>query len=380
MKRTWDIFCAVVDNYGDIGVCWRLSRQLAREFGQHVRLWVDDLAAFQHLCHTVDPAQGAQYIETVEVRRWDSAALCAVEPAQIIVDGFGARLPDHYIHAMSLQRQRPVWINLEYLSAETWVEGCHGLPSPHPSLRLTKYFFFPGFTAATGGLLVERDLIDARNAFQNDPEARAGFWRALSVPHATSMLHVSLFSYANAALRPLIAAWAAGAQSVVCVVPDGPVLAEISAMLGTSLRVGVPRQHGRLTFAPVPFLELDDYDRLLWACDLNFVRGEDSFVRAQLAARSMIWQVYPQEERAHWQKLHAFVARYGEGMDAQTRGLHDALHEAWNAGAADIADLWPAWAQHRQALARHAGDWAGRLADGGNLAGKLAEFCEDRLK
>ncbi len=40
---TCDIFCAVVDNYGDIGVCWRLARQLAHEHGMTVRLWVDDL-------------------------------------------------------------------------------------------------------------------------------------------------------------------------------------------------------------------------------------------------------------------------------------------------------------------------------------------------
>ncbi|WP_187492385.1 elongation factor P maturation arginine rhamnosyltransferase EarP, partial [Pantoea agglomerans] len=26
MKVTWDIFCTVVDNYGDIGVTWRLAR------------------------------------------------------------------------------------------------------------------------------------------------------------------------------------------------------------------------------------------------------------------------------------------------------------------------------------------------------------------
>ena len=46
---SWDIFCTVVDNYGDIGVCWRLARQLAAEHGFAVRLWVDDLASFARL-------------------------------------------------------------------------------------------------------------------------------------------------------------------------------------------------------------------------------------------------------------------------------------------------------------------------------------------
>ena len=25
----WDIFCQVIDNHGDVGVCWRLARELA---------------------------------------------------------------------------------------------------------------------------------------------------------------------------------------------------------------------------------------------------------------------------------------------------------------------------------------------------------------
>ena len=25
----WDLFCRVIDNHGDLGVCWRLARDLA---------------------------------------------------------------------------------------------------------------------------------------------------------------------------------------------------------------------------------------------------------------------------------------------------------------------------------------------------------------
>ena len=42
--RSWDIFCKVIDNYGDMGVCWRLAADLASR-AHRVRLWVDDLAA-----------------------------------------------------------------------------------------------------------------------------------------------------------------------------------------------------------------------------------------------------------------------------------------------------------------------------------------------
>ena len=46
MRLAWDIFCTVIDNYGDIGICWRLARQLRVDDGQRVRLWVDDLTSF----------------------------------------------------------------------------------------------------------------------------------------------------------------------------------------------------------------------------------------------------------------------------------------------------------------------------------------------
>src|SRR3954467_8416193 len=178
MKRDWDIFCSVVDNYGDIGVCWRLARQLGSEMGQCVRLWVDDLRSFARICTAVDPALDAQCIDAVEVRCW-RVPFSGVRPATIVVEGFGAKLPDDYVAAMAASSPRPVWINLEHISAEPWVDGCHGLPSPHPVLPLTKYFFFPGFTAATGGLLFESDFVRTRDAFQSDAEARGQFWRSL---------------------------------------------------------------------------------------------------------------------------------------------------------------------------------------------------------
>jgi len=40
----WDLFCRVIDNFGDIGVCWRLAADLAGR-GEAVRLWTDDAGA-----------------------------------------------------------------------------------------------------------------------------------------------------------------------------------------------------------------------------------------------------------------------------------------------------------------------------------------------
>ena len=227
-----DIFCTVVDNYGDIGVCWRLARQLAHEHGVAVRLWVDDLASFCRLCPEVDAQLAQQHCRGVEVRHW-VALFPEVEPADLVIEAFACDLPQRYVAAMAAQQHKPVWINLEYLSAEDWVEGCHKLPSPHPSLPLVKHFFFPGFTPKTGGLLLERDLLARRDAFQSDPQAITAYWKSLGIPASRAdETRVSLFSYENSALPELLRAWEQSAMPISCLVPEGRALPQVAAFFG----------------------------------------------------------------------------------------------------------------------------------------------------
>jgi uncharacterized repeat protein (TIGR03837 family) len=202
---TLDLFCRVVDNYGDIGVCWRLARQLAAEHGVAVRLWVDDLASFHRICAAVDPAAEQQQVQGVTVRRWHEA-MAQQDAADAVIEAFGCELPAGYLAAMAARPKAPVWINLEYLSAEDWVVGCHGLPSPHPRLALTKYFFFPGFEAGTGGLLEEAGLAQRRAAFAADPARQAAFLAGLGVHPAPGDCLMSLFCYPDAPVAALLVA------------------------------------------------------------------------------------------------------------------------------------------------------------------------------
>ena len=140
MPASWEIFCNVVDNYGDAGVTWRLARQLVAEHGQRVRLWIDDLAALVRLCPEADGDASSQWREGVEIRRWP-VEWQPVEPADVVIEAFACRLPGAHVAAMAARRQRVLWLNLEYLSAEEWVGGCHGLPSLQPE-GLQKFFFF----------------------------------------------------------------------------------------------------------------------------------------------------------------------------------------------------------------------------------------------
>lgn len=380
--RSWDIFCTVVDNYGDIGVSWRLARQLAAERGQRVRLWVDDLARLARFCPEIIPGLESQHSRGVEVRWWHEP-FPAVEPAEVVVEAFACNPPASYIAAMVAKQPRPVWVNLEYLSAEDWVRGCHGLPSPHPSLPLMKHFFFPGFVEGTGGLLAEQGLMQARERFQDSAQEQARLWQDLGVPApGLGELQVSLFCYPHGGIGGLLRAWAAGDTRTRCMVPEGTATQALSAFFGSaSLAPGAMLQKGNLEVRIFPFLDQDGYDRLLWACDLNLVRGEDSFVRAQWAARPLLWQIYPQQEGAHWPKLQAFLGLYGLGLPPAAAASVARLWQAWNEGdPSAVESAWPGFWEHRLELQAHARRWAGQLAGIGNLANGLAQFCENLLK
>jgi uncharacterized repeat protein (TIGR03837 family) len=372
-NESCDIFCNVVDNYGDIGVCWRLARQLANEHGLAVRLWVDDLASFQRLCPEADAALDVQRCRGVEIRHW-SASFPAVEPVGLVIEAFACTLPERYVTAMAARERKPVWINLEYLSAENWVEGCHKLPSPHPTLPLTKYFFFPGFTEKTGGLLLEHDLLARRDAFQSDNVALDAYWRSLGVPERmASEVRVSMFSYENEAMEGLLRGWEQGDLPVTCLLPEGRSLPQMASYFGQQAgKAGDVWQRGHLRVHVLPFVEQERYDQLLWACDVNFVRGEDSCVRAQWAANPFIWQIYPQHDGVHLAKLEALRARYTAGLLPEAMQTVRDLWLAWNGGP-DIAGAWAHFVAQRGVLARHGKEWADRLANN-NLALNLLDF------
>ncbi|MCK9387966.1 MAG: elongation factor P maturation arginine rhamnosyltransferase EarP [Sulfuritalea sp.] len=345
--KNCDIFCTVVDNFGDAGVCWRLARQLASEYGWRVRLWIDDTAPLLRMAP--DHAAGP-----VEVRLWPKMwpnPWLAEDTADVVIEAFACEPPAPYVEAMATRARSPVWLNLEYLSAESWVAGCHGLSSPHPRLPLVKHFFFPGFDPGTGGLLRERDYEARREAF-DESAFRAEFGLPQKAPDETT---ISLFSYPNPPLPDLLRAWAASPRPIRLLQPGSGETARIE---------------GNLTVHPLPFLPQPRYDELLWACDLNFVRGEDSFVRAQWAAKPFVWHIYPQTDEAHQAKLDAFLSIHPAGPQLK------AFWQAWNgAGTPD----WPEFAATLPGLKAPMQQWAKTLAARPDLANRLVQFCLERL-
>jgi uncharacterized repeat protein (TIGR03837 family) len=315
----WDIFCKVIDNYGDIGVCWRLAADLATR-GEQVRLWTDDASALAWMA--------PEGCSGVQVLAW-AAQHTATEPGDVVIEAFGCELPPEFVSAMahkSAQSRPSVWINLEYLSAEPYVERMHALPSPvlnGPGAGLTKHFFYPGFTPRTGGLLREQNLEARRRGFD---AAQQQAWLARhGVSLAAGEQCVSLFCYEPTSLRTLLEALAGAEKATRLLVTAGRTHEAVRALLGkTNDRPGETQQHGKLAITWLPHLTQRDYDHLLWASHLNVVRGEDSLVRALWAGKPFVWQIYPQHDDAHHAKLEAFLER------VNAPGSLRSFHRSWN--------------------------------------------------
>lgn len=362
----WHVFCRVIDNYGDAGVCWRLARQLVAEHAIDVTLWIDRLATLARFQPGVDIDAPLQSVAGVTLRRLADDVQPTALPG-VVIEAFGCGLPAPYVAAMAGVATPPLWINLEYLSAEPWVDAVHGLASPQPRLPLERSFWFPGFTAHTGGLIREAGLLESRAAAAH---SLAG------VP-----LQLTLFCYPNRALPPLFEAWSEGDEPIRCAIPEGVAAAALDQWLhGDVPHAGQSVRHGRLELDVIPFDAQDAFDRLLWRSDVNFVRGEDSFVRAQWAARAFVWQPYPQDQNAHRLKMEAFLTRYAADLPREPRA---ALTEFWHAfndeDGVCAAAAWPAFRAVVEPLADHGRHWAGTLAALPELTAGLVAFARRRL-
>ncbi|MFM6990607.1 MAG: elongation factor P maturation arginine rhamnosyltransferase EarP [Rhodoferax sp.] len=296
----WDIFCRVIDNHGDLGVCWRLSADLATR-GHQIRLWVDDASALSWMAPEASlNAEGwgqlASETGHIEVRPWSSPLNDKSHASQIWIEAFGCDLPDHFVNWASTRLKdlhettAPVWLNLEYLSAESYVERSHKLPSPVMSGPLkgrTKWFFYPGFNDKTGGLLRESHV--DQSLLKPAPSAPL-------VPQKTF-----LFCYEPGALHEAIDQLLKQSPANVWHVAHGR-----GALAFENALTQLP-PHKRPKFHILPPMSQASFDVQLAQSDLNFVRGEDSLVRAIWAGQAFIWHIYPQMDGAHGPKLQAFL-------------------------------------------------------------------------
>ena len=372
----WDLFCRVVDNFGDIGVCWRLAAQLAEQ-GQLVRLWVDDASALRWMA----PQHEATH-PLVAVNDWAAAAGDAAPlPGEVVIEAFGCDPPPAFVARMAAQHQRtgkqPVWINLEYLSAELYAERNHRLPSPQasgPAAGLVKHFFFPGFSAGSGGLLRESDLQQRHRDFEP-----AAWLQSMGIALLPREQAFSLFCYPAAPLAQLIEALSNGNgngndQPIAMLATAGAASAALSELLGPSL------QRGAVRAVMLPWLTQRDYDHLLWSCDVNWVRGEDSAVRAQWAGRPFVWQLYPQSDGADRPKADAFLRRFFEpsvrSAEPQLESAVTGMWQHWNGWQATEPD-WTLMLGDRSSWQAQCLAWRRYLRSQPDLLSRLTAFVSE---
>ena len=317
LLKPWTIFCRVIDNYGDIGVCWRLSAQLA-ERGHRVTLYADDASALQWMAPQGSPG--------VTVLPWppEHALFEGEQAAQVVIEAFGCDLPQGFQAAMAAWHKAPVWINLEYFSAEDEALRNHGLPSPvlnGPAMGLKKWFFYPGLSEKSGGLL-------------HGPTPHA------AIALADSPLRISVFCYEPASLGLWLQQLSELPHKVCLQVTAG------RATQAVRLAMHQLGHNHQLEVTELPYLSHPEFDLLLASQDLNLVRGEDSLVRAIWAGKAFLWQIYRQDDGAHLKKLTAFLnASLAPDVVVQA-------HLAWNADHAtclpvlspEVLKVWTDWA------------------------------------
>jgi uncharacterized repeat protein (TIGR03837 family) len=350
MHRLWDVFCRVIDNFGDIGVCWRLTADLAAR-GQSVRLWVDDGSALRWMA----PGALEGRWPRVTVLPWSWSAeperLASMTRAEVLIEGFGCEAEPAFLEWHFAEARRPqvsplpaapAWIDLEYFSAEAYALRSHALPSPQwqgPAQGQVRHFFFPGLSPHSGGLLREPDLSGRKAAFD-----RVRWLRQWGVDGEADALVASLFCYEPLALGGWLDRCRSASRAVELLVTPGRAARAVAAWLGHD---EVPAadgksvasvQAGQLRCTFLPWLTQTAFDELLWSCDLNFVRGEDSLARALWAGQPFVWQIYPQNDGAHRAKLEALLV----ALDAPASWR--AFHLAWN-GLTEVlpAEDLPAW-------------------------------------
>jgi len=344
------VYCRVIDHLGDVGASLRLARELAQR-GYRLRLYCDrpDLAYALHGAQGEMPAPGSQPPPvrpvtasrnvSVGARKHPLVEICAWPgdedlpaafdaPAHLIISAFGCELPaqvrttlappglvqsQHEVSGESMDTSSPLWIHLDYLSAEDWVGSFHGRLSIKPD-GARQIFVFPGFDAKSAGLPgsaprrepgVHPKVTLALN--QMSPEAPA--------ENRGSTLSIFAYAYAHAKLGP----WSASITRAFRKRKRGKAGGHPTATLTIpvahedqwpSLKTWLAAESLGLTLlAQCPQLL---WDERLAASDLLLVRGEDSWVFAMRSGVPWLWQPYPQEPQTLQRKLAALLGRMEE--------------------------------------------------------------------
>ena len=373
------IFCNVIDNFGDIGVSWRLARILQRELGWQVHLWTDDFPSLQALCPDLASTPNIHQDSGIHAWQADHAEHTDTAPTpDIVIETIACELPDD---VQSINRQhQPLWLNWEYLSAEDSNERLHLMPSLQAG-GIQKYFWFMGFSEKSGGLLRERDYAEFARF---DTETLR---QQLKLP-AKNTPEWLLFGYQSDIWAKWLTMWQQADQPITLLLAGTQIIASLknSGLVPQNalLEDGDVYQSEHITLIKIPFVAQQDFDKLLNLADGAVIRGEDSFVRAQLAGKPFFWHIYPQEENIHLDKLHAFWDKAHQVYPDVVATAHRLLSDELNNGEA-LSDnqrlqAWQTLTAHQNEWRQSAAKWRDGLFAQKSAVEKLAAFISKHKK
>lgn len=345
----FDVFCNVIDNFGDAGVCLRLCRSIKNK-GHDVNLYCDDLNTLLTIATDEDT-------KSIGLFMWNDKL--TFEPSDITILAFSCRVSNDIVK--KLKDKKTLIINLEYLSAEKWVEDFHALPSFVDSLKC--FYFFPGFTKKTGGLVIEDDFKDK---IKNRKEP-------------TNTRKISLFSYKNQNVKTILDMLESSQRDNHIQVFTGKGLDNLNDILGTNLKINDNYQYSNISIDVLDMVPQPNYDDILINSDLNLVRGEDSIVRAMLTGNIFLWQIYYQEEKTHIKKLNEFFNRMQDTL-GKSLYLDDfiALNNLYNDEPIKIRSDFN-YDDFEANFSLLCKKWSEHLISLGSLSDNLIDFCHKNL-
>ena len=308
--KTLDIFCEIIDNYGDIGVVYRTAKELQKIFPKSkIRAFLNKLDEFKKInSQVLDlPSQnidGIEYI-TFDYLRDNANELLT---AQVIIEAFGCQIPEEYMEIAYDNSE--LLINLEYLSAEDWIEDFHLQSSPLGRGKLKKVFFMPGFTEKSGGVIADSNYLERIQRVLENKEFYKKKYLS-DIEDRENKIVGTLFSYEKN-FTPLLEDLKKLDKDVVILAMGEKTQDSLRKILKNfsieDFRNSL--KYGKIEIRFLNFLNQEEYEELINIVDFNFVRGEDSFIRAVLTGKPYMWHIYCQEEYAHMDKIEGFLDKY----------------------------------------------------------------------
>ena len=339
-----DIFCEVIDNYGDVGVAYRLARELYKKWNKKIRFVVNQLEEINLIRKDKDDIEIILFEDVDKI----------LEPADLIIETFGCNIPKSYMDK-ALKNSNLI-INLEYFSAEDWVDDFH-LQESFLGRNLKKYFFIPGLSKKSGGIILDEDFLLRKKIVNQNREK---YLEKFNIENKYDLIG-SVFSYEKD-FTNLIKSLEKLNKKILLLILSEKTQKNFIKYFDNN------NYYGKIDFVKLPFFTYDKYEELLSLCDFNLVRGEDSFVRALLLGKPFLWHIYPQSEGTHLIKLESFLNKYCPNDKELKKSFID-----YNKEQDDFSYFF----ENFDAIQKHNQAYADYLIKNCNLINKLISFIEN---